>query len=75
MSRQIFAATSDRDNPTYRFVRVLVSTGTKYAMTASNGLLALMMAAKSDDDEYNVREWFQKKDRFIVYGTKKSREL
>ena len=44
-------------------------------MTISNGLLGLMVAAKLDDDDYNVSEWFQKKDRFIVYVTKKSRGL
>jgi hypothetical protein len=46
--------------------------GTKYGMTISNGLRALMTAAKLDDGEYNVREWFQKKGRLIVYVTKAS---
>jgi hypothetical protein len=40
--------------------------GTKYGTTISNGLKALMFAANLDD-EYSVREWFQKKGRLIVY--------
>lgn len=46
--------------------------GTKYDMTISNGLMAVMAAAKLDDGKYNVREWFQKKGRLIVYVTKAS---
>ena len=46
--------------------------GTKYGMMISNGLMALMVAAKLDDGQYNVREWFQKKGRLIVYVTKTS---
>ena len=45
---------------------------TKYGMTISKGLMALMAAAKLDDGEYNVREWFQKKGRLVVYVTKAS---
>ena len=46
--------------------------GTRYAMIVSNGLMALMAAAKLDGGEYRVREWFQKKGRLIVYVTKTS---
>ena len=47
-------------------------SGTKYGMIISNGLMAIMAAAKLDEGEYNVREWFQKKGRLIVYVTKTS---
>jgi hypothetical protein len=43
--------------------------GTKYGTIISSGLKTLMAAAKLDDD-YSVREWFQKKGRLIVYVTR-----
>jgi len=46
--------------------------GTRYGMIISNGLMAIMAAAKLDDGKYSVREWFQKKGRLIVYVTKTS---
>jgi hypothetical protein len=41
-------------------------------MIISNGLMAIMAAAKLDDGKYSVREWFQKKGRLIVYVTNTS---
>ena len=47
--------------------------GTKYRLTIANGLVSLMRATRLDD-EYRVREWFQKKGRLIIYVTRIHRE-
>ena len=43
--------------------------GTKYSRAVYDGLMAVMAAAKLDDEKYRVSEWFEKKDRLIVYVT------
>ena len=49
-------------------------SGTRYRMTISNELMALMAATNLDDDEYGVRDWFQKKGRLIVYVSRTHRK-
>ena len=48
--------------------------GTKYSATLHDSLWALMATAKLDDGMYRVAEWFQKKNRFILYVTKEFRK-
>ena len=43
--------------------------GTRYGRAVYDGLMTIMAAAKLDDEKYKVSEWFQKKDRLIVYVT------
>ena len=43
--------------------------GTKYSRAVYDGLMTVMAAAKLDDEKYRVSEWFEKKDRLIVYVT------
>jgi hypothetical protein len=47
--------------------------GTKYRTVVANGLIALMAATKLDQ-EYGVRDWFQKKGRLIVYVSRTHRK-
>ena len=49
--------------------------GTRYGGAVYDGLMAIMAAAKLDDDRYRVSEWFQKKDRLIVYVTSNDQRL
>ena len=50
-------------------------SGTRYGGAVYEGLMAIMTAAKLDDEKYNVSEWFQKKDRLIIYVTSRDQRL
>jgi hypothetical protein len=43
--------------------------GTRYGKAVYDGLMTIMSAAKLDNEKYKVCEWFQKKDRLIIYVT------
>jgi hypothetical protein len=44
--------------------------GSKYTSTVHDGLLAVMASAKLDNGMYRVLEWFQEKNRFVMYVTR-----
>jgi hypothetical protein len=44
--------------------------GTRYTSTVHDGLLAVMATAKLDDSMYRVLEWFDKKNRLVMYVTR-----
>ena len=45
--------------------------GTKYDSVITDGLVGILGTAKLDEEMYHVTEWFQKKDRFEIYITRR----
>jgi hypothetical protein len=45
--------------------------GTKYGSAITDGLVGILATAKLDEEMYHVTEWFQKKNRFEIYITKR----